>query len=150
MQETTDNTPVDSFLCFLTRRCCGVSEMTYLVIYLLIYLGPRHTARRCLPTLSVVILTLFCVSAETHSYPCGVVVDPLGQLALYCAVLREIFMQSSAPCLAQRLDSPRPDPDRKTTSHGAPESQQRPRKETRWLMARRWYHGSRGAVSRGM
>ena len=52
-------------------------------------------------------------------------VDPLGQ--------RETVRQSSAPCLAQRLDSPRPDPGRNTSSQEAPGSQQRRWKETWWL-----------------
>jgi len=64
-----------------------------------------------------VSLRLGCAICKAHCCPCGVMV--------------ETIKQSSTPCLAQRLDSPLPDPGRNTSSQKAPWSQQTRR--TRWL-----------------
>jgi len=73
-------------------------------------------------------LHLGCAICEAHSCLCGFMVDPLGQHALSC---KELVRESSASCLAQRLDSLRPDPGRNTSRQGVPGSQKRRRKETR-------------------
>ena len=100
-------------------------------------------------------LRLGCAICEAHCCTCGVMVDHFGQHALFCK--KQLVRQSSASCLAERLDSRRPDPDRNTSSQGAQGLSRDERKRPDGLTLVPWQLGrnvtvahTHGNILRGM